>query len=116
MIFHFNTENILVSKQFSFKTGKTTTDCSVDFVDDITKAIDKGNYAVSIFLDLSKAFDAVNHSILPPKLDLYGIRAGVTADLDPPPRSKSASGYGTPFADLDPLTKLSFKHPLYHIW
>ena len=33
--------------------------------------------------------------------------AGVTADLDPPriwtPRSKSASGYGPPLADLDPL-------------
>ena len=76
LIFHFNTENILVSKQFGFKAGKTTTDCSVDFVDDITKAIDKGSYAVSLFLDLSKAFDTVNHSILLSKLDLYGIRAG----------------------------------------
>ena len=33
-------------------------------------------------------------------------KSGVTADLDPPadlnPRSKSAGGYGPPFADLDP--------------
>ena len=48
----------------------------VDLVDDITKAIDEGSYAVSIFLDLSKDFDTVNHSILLSKLDLYGIRAG----------------------------------------
>ena len=41
---------------------------------------------------------------------------GRPADLDPP-RSKSASGYGPPpFADLDPLPKFPFKHPLYHIW
>ena len=42
----------------------------------MTKAIDEGSYALSIFLDLSKAFDTVNHSILLSKLDLYDIRAG----------------------------------------
>ena len=47
-----------------------------DLVDDITKAIDEGSYAVPIFLDFSNAFDTVNHSILLSKLDLYGIRAG----------------------------------------
>ena len=46
----------------------------VDLIDEITKAVDEEKYAVSIFLDLSKAFDTVNHSILLSKLDLYGIR------------------------------------------
>ena len=41
--------------------------------------------------------------------------AGITADLDPP-WSKSSSGYGPPFADLDPLPDFPFKYHLYHIW
>ena len=32
------------------------------------------------------------------------------------PWSKSAGGYGPPFADLYPLPNFPFKHPLYHIW
>ena len=51
----------------------TTVDCLVDLIDEITKALDEENYAISIFLDLSKAFDRVNYSILLSKLDVYGI-------------------------------------------
>ena len=39
------------------------TDCLVDLIDEITKAVDEQKYAVSIFLDLSKAF-AVTQSII----------------------------------------------------
>ena len=40
------------------------------------------------------------------RLNVVFVNSGVTADLDPPriwtPRSRSASGYGPPLADLDP--------------
>ena len=52
----------------------TTVDCLVDLIDEITKALDEENYAISILLDLSKVFDTVNYSILLSKLEVYGIR------------------------------------------
>ena len=72
--FYCLTENILASNQYGFRSGYNTTVCLVDLIDEVTKALDEEKYAVSIFLDLSKAFDTVNHSILSSKLDLYGIR------------------------------------------
>ena len=43
-------------------------------VDKITEASEKGHYAAAIFVDLKKAFDTLDHSILITKLEHYGIR------------------------------------------
>ena len=36
----------------------------IDFVNDVSKAIDDGMNTVGIFMDLSKAFDTIDHGIL----------------------------------------------------
>ena len=46
----------------------------MQFVEKVTQALEKGKYVVGVFLDLKKAFDTVNHSILLKKLHAIGIR------------------------------------------
>ena len=49
-------------------------DCLFDLTEEIFTSLDQGDYAVSIFLDLGKAIDTVNHLILLSKLSFYGIQ------------------------------------------
>ena len=44
----------------------------LDFIKDINVAIDNNMYTAGIFMDLSKAFDTIDHNILLHKLYQYG--------------------------------------------
>ena len=47
---------------------------TLEMVEKITDAIDDNKFSIGIFIDLSKAFDTINHTILVKKPEFYGIR------------------------------------------
>ena len=71
---YLTTEKLLYSKQFGFQTGLSTEHAIVKLVDQIYESFEKDHYTLGVFIDLSKAFDTVDHTILIKKLEMYGIK------------------------------------------
>lgn len=71
--------SILSTKQFGFQKGMGTVDAILTLMEDIYESINREQYMISLFVDLRKAFDTVNHEILLSKLHHYGIR-GIVHD------------------------------------
>ena len=74
-----NKYNLLCKNQYGFRPGYSTSMALIDLTNKVVKAFEDNAYAAGFFLDLSKAFDTINHDILLDKLSYYGIR-GTTYD------------------------------------
>ncbi len=65
---------MLTHHQYGFRENRSTELAIIELTSELTKAIDNGEFTIGIFLDLSKAFDTINHRILIQKLEHYDIR------------------------------------------
>ena len=68
-----DTFDIKYKFQFGFRKGYSTNHALLSIVEQIREALDNKMITYAMFIDLEKAFDTVNHSILLSKLDHYGI-------------------------------------------
>ena len=64
---------LLTSSQFGFRKNRNTQQAVTLFTDHIRLNFDKGRHTGAVFLDLSKAFDTVDHASILNKLSSYGI-------------------------------------------
>lgn len=65
---------IISQEQYGFRKNISTSNAITDLVTNLQQALDESKTPLCIFIDLEKAFDTVNHSILLDTLESYGIR------------------------------------------
>ena len=74
---YLTTNEILYKKQFGFQEGHSTEHAIMQLIDNINNSFEKNHFPLGVFIDLSKAFDTVDHYILITKLKQYGIQGNI---------------------------------------
>lgn len=68
---YFEQNDIFSKCQFGFRKNRSTTMAILDLISSIMEDFEEGNYNITQFFDLTKAFDCVSHDILLNKLNYY---------------------------------------------
>ena len=70
---YFTANNLFYDHQYGFRKQHSTETAILELIDRLHKDLDEKKLPLAIFLDLSKAFDTIDHKILLEKLKHYGI-------------------------------------------
>lgn len=74
---YLNENNIINNSQYGFRTNHSTFHALINATENLYKSLDNKLHTLAIFIDFSKAFDTVDHSILYNKLQHYGIQGNL---------------------------------------
>ena len=73
--------NILTEHQYGFRSNRSTVDALINLTKTVLSSLDSNKALLGIFIDFSKAFDTINHSILWEKLDNLNFGENATSWL-----------------------------------
>ncbi len=73
MFTYFKVNNLFYNHQYGFREGHSTELAALELVDRVIQNLDKDDIPFNVYLDLSKAFDTLDYSILIEKLKYCGI-------------------------------------------
>ncbi|KAK9879321.1 hypothetical protein WA026_004174 [Henosepilachna vigintioctopunctata] len=74
LISFLSQHSILSTSQHAYIKGYSTQTAIYEFIANIVHALEDSDIAIGLFLDLSRAFDSLNHGYIFKKMEQYGIR------------------------------------------
>ena len=74
LISFMNKNEIFTEAQHGFRKGKCIETAIQPFIESIQEVLDKHNHIIGVFIDLTKAYDVLNHKLSP-----YGVRGNTNS-------------------------------------
>ena len=70
---YFDRNDLLTQHQYGFRKNHSTEFAAMELIDRVANLLELGKISFNLYIDLSKAFDVLNHDILLSKLEFYGL-------------------------------------------
>ena len=74
---YLTSKGISYDNQFGFRKSHSCSHALNYSISEIKKCLNNNKHVIGIYIDLSKAFDTIDHVKLPEKLQMYGVRGAL---------------------------------------